>query len=88
MFITFDHSKNDKNIADRGLPFKMVADLDWNEALIIEDTRNNYGERRFRAFGYINDRLFAVVFTPRGDAMHVISFRKANPREVNRYGNP
>ncbi|WP_413469058.1 BrnT family toxin [Pseudomonas lactis] len=37
------------------------------------------------AMGYIGDRLHVVVFTPRGDAVHVISFRKANKREVKNY---
>ena len=27
------------------------------------------------------------MFTARGDAMHIISFRKANAREVGNYGN-
>jgi hypothetical protein len=31
-------------------------------------------------------RLHAVVVTPRGEDLHVISFRKANEREVKRYG--
>jgi uncharacterized protein len=30
-------------------------------------------------------RLHVAVITYRGDAMHVISFRKANSREVKRY---
>ncbi len=54
--------------------------------MIIEDVRKDYGEHRFRVLGSIEDRLYAVVFTPRGDAVHVISFRKANSREVKRYG--
>lgn len=53
--------------------------------LIVEDDRFDYGESRYRAMGYIGDRLHVVVFTPRGDAVHVISFRKANKREVKSY---
>lgn len=87
MKITFDPAKNAKNIAERGLPFSLVEEIDWSQAIVIEDTRKDYGERRWRAFGYIDERLFAVVFTPRGDAMHVISLRKANEREVKNYGN-
>ena len=87
MGITFDHSKNVKNIAERGLPFSMVADMDWSQAVILEDNRRDYGERRFRAFGVIDGRLYAVVFTPRGEDLHIISFRKANPREVKSYGH-
>jgi uncharacterized DUF497 family protein len=87
MNITYDPAKNTTNIANRGLSFDMVADIDWNNAVIREDTRKDYGERRFRVFGYIGDRLYAVVITPRNDAVHVISFRKANAREVKKYGN-
>jgi len=86
MKLTYDQAKNAKNIEERGLPFAMVSDIDWTETVIIEDTRKDYGERRFRAFGRVDGRLFAVVFTPRNDALHVISFRKANKREEKRYG--
>lgn len=86
MKITFDPKKNADNIRDRQLPFDDVVELDWSSAVIIEDVRKDYGERRFRVLGYIEDRLYVVVFTPRKDAVHVISFRKANSREVKRYG--
>ena len=70
----------------RGLPFTLVRDeFDWASALVIEDTRKDYGERRFHAFGYIGTRLHSLVYTPRAGAMHVISLRKANRREEKRY---
>jgi hypothetical protein len=75
------------NIEERGLSFDMVADIDWGTALIIEDIRKDYGERRFRVFGYFGDRLYIAVITPRNGAIHVISLRKANSREVKEYGN-
>ena len=84
--ITYDPAKNAANIERRGLSFDQVADLDWSSAVINEDTRKPYAERRFRVFGYIGERLYATVFTPRGTAVHVISFMKANSREVKRYG--
>lgn len=85
MQITFDPAKNERNIEDRGLPFALVEQLDWATALIEEDTRKAYGERRFFALGLISDRLHAVVFTPRAGKPHVISLRKANSREVKRH---
>lgn len=85
MKITYDPAKNAKNIKERNLSFDCVAEMDWQQAVVIEDTRKDYGERRFRAFGMIGERLFAVVFTSRADAMHIISFRKANKREVKQY---
>ena len=75
MRLTYDPAKNTKNIEDRNLPFDLVAEMDWQQAFIVEDTRKDYDERRFRAFGMIGERLFAVVFTPRADAMHIISFQ-------------
>jgi len=87
MKITYVKIKNSKNIEERGLSFDLVESLDWVSAIIIEDTRKDYGERRFSAFGFICDRLYVVVFTPRNDAVHVISFRKANTREVKEHGS-
>ena len=84
--ITFDPAKNEANIRKRGLPFSLVKDeFDWASAQVIEDSRRDYGERRFRALGFIGTRLHAVVYTPRANGMHVISLRKANRREERRY---
>ena len=85
MDISFDPAKNARNIAERGLPFSLVEQLDWASALIVEDVRKDYGERRFRVLGFIDERLYAVVFTPRADKVHIISLRKANQREVCLY---
>jgi len=87
MKITYDHNKDAKNSSERNLPFAMVADLEWTSAVMIEDNRKDYGERRFRVFGVIAERLYVVVVTFRDHDIHVISFRKANEREIKRYGN-
>jgi uncharacterized DUF497 family protein len=84
--ITYDPAKNTANIERRNLPFDLIEELDWSTAVIVEDTRRDYGEPRYRAFGYIGNRLYAAVFTPRSDALHVISLRKANSREVKHHG--
>jgi uncharacterized DUF497 family protein len=34
----------------------------------------------------LDGRLYAVVVTPRGEDLRVISFRKANRKETERYG--
>lgn len=85
MEISFDPAKSQRNVTDRGLPFTLVEQLDWSGAIIEEDVRQDYGERRYLALGMIGDRLHAVVFTPRADKVHVISLRKANQREVKNY---
>ena len=83
--IRFDPAKNATNIASRGLSFELVEQMEWATALIQEDTRKAYGERRFQVLGFIGERLHALVFTPREGKVHVISLRKANSREVKRY---
>lgn len=83
--ISFDPYKSLRNEVERGLPFSLVMHLEWESALINEDTRKDYGERRFRVLGLIHGRLHGMVFTPRLDRVHVISLRKANDREMKQY---
>ncbi len=85
MPVTFDPAKSERNVAERGIPFSMASDFDWSTALVAEDTRRNYGERRFQAVGFIGERLHVLVFTPRDQDVHVISLRRANERERKRY---
>lgn len=85
--IVFDPAKSAANARTRGLPFSLLKDeFDWATAEIVEDRRRTYGEPRYRAFGYIGDRLHVVAFTPRGEALRIISLRRANRREERRYG--
>ncbi|MEQ1888157.1 MAG: BrnT family toxin [Alphaproteobacteria bacterium] len=85
MSITYDTAKNERNIALRGLSFDLVADLDWDSAIIREDTRRIYGEARFRVLGSIAGRLHMMVYTPRGGSVRVISLRRANGKEVQEW---
>lgn len=85
MDVSFDSAKSDKNVRERGISFELAAGFEWVSALIVEDLRRDYGERRFQALGLIENRLYMMVFTPRANKAHVISLRKANKREVKRY---
>ena len=83
--IAFDARKSEANAVSRGLPFGLVAEFNWTTALVVADARHAYPEPRFLAHGLIADRLHAVVFTPIVEGVRVISFRKANAREMRRY---
>jgi uncharacterized protein len=85
MRLTFDPAKNARNIVERGLSFERVAELDWETAVSQEDTRKDYGETRIQVLAFLGKRLHAAVVTIRGDALHVISFRRANRKEVKWY---
>jgi uncharacterized protein (DUF4415 family) len=58
------------------------VDLVWDTANIIEDIRKDYPEQRFTATAYLKNRLHVICFTPAPGGIRVISFRKANMREV------
>ncbi|KAF1019104.1 MAG: hypothetical protein GAK30_03303 [Paracidovorax wautersii] len=83
--IEFDPAKNEANIAARGISFEQAADFDFDSAFIKVDTREDYGETRYQALGYIGGRLHYLVFTARNDRLRIISLRKANAREVKLY---
>ena len=85
MAISFDPAKNERNLAERGISFEHAADFEWPSALVVEDLREDYGEPRFQALGFIGDRLHVLVFTPRAGSVHIISLRKANRREALKY---
>ena len=81
MNFEWDEAKSDACFRDRGFDF---ADPD---RVIRQDTRYSYGEDRYQLTGRIEGRLFVLVYTPRRDAVRIISARKANQREMRRYEN-
>lgn len=83
MEIEFDAKKNQHNIELRGIDFSLAAEFGYDNALEVEQVVN--GETRYFALGHIGSRLHALVYTLRGDAVRVISLRKANNREVRHY---
>lgn len=85
MKITFDPIKDARNVELRGLSFERVVDFEFETALFVPDQRREYGEARIRALGWLDKRLHALVFVETHHGIRVISFRKANKREVNIY---
>lgn len=83
--ITYDPRKSERNLRERGFGFEMVTEFDFGSALYALDTRKDYGEVRTRSIGFIGDTLYALVFTMRGNALRVISLRKANRKEQSQY---
>jgi len=54
--------------------------------LITDDPRHSQGEERFVLLGQSDRRrLLVVMFTERGEAIHLISARRATRRERRKY---
>jgi len=81
----WDENKSTQCLKARGFDFSIVAGFDFDTAITIEDTRKEYGEGRYMSLGFIDDRLFSLVWTPREGVIRVISLRKANSRERQSY---
>jgi uncharacterized protein len=82
----FDPWKDEVNRAKHGVSLALAEVLFDGPHLTVEDDRFDYGEVRRIAFGRIRERLFVCVFVDRGSTRRIISLRKANSREVKRYG--
>ncbi|MCR4298324.1 MAG: BrnT family toxin [Gallionella sp.] len=87
MQITFDEAKDALNKGKHGVSLSEAEKLEWDDALIWQDTRRDYGEARMVALGVIGARLYCVVYVDRNDARRVISLRKANYKEAMDYAN-
>jgi uncharacterized DUF497 family protein len=86
MIFEWDREKDERNQQTRDVSFALAAEVfDDAYRLTFEDVRYAYGEQRFITFGHIARRLFCVVYTMRDETIRIISARKANKKELNRY---
>jgi len=85
MKIDFDPTKSEQNIKLRSLSFDRASDFDWETAIYYEDDRMDYPEDRIIALGFLGVRLHVICFTPIDGGVRIISFRKANRREIRCY---
>jgi uncharacterized protein len=85
MKFTYDSAKNDSNLAKHGIPLSDAKLLNWDSAIYWVDDRKNYGEERFVALALIKQRLYFIVYVELKISKRIISLRKANIREVERY---
>lgn len=81
MKITFDPEKRQRTLETRGLDFADAAAIFQSRHISQLDDRKEYGEKRFITYGYIGNRIVAMVWTERGPTRRIISLRKANERE-------
>ena len=81
MKISYDPDKRAKTLAERGLDFDDAVRVFAGRTLTLPDERQDYGEIRYLTYGLLDDRMVAIVWTPRGETRHIISMRKCNARE-------
>ncbi|AOF97137.1 MULTISPECIES: BrnT family toxin [unclassified Sphingobium] len=85
MRIEYDPSKRQKTLDARGLDFESIVMMFDRFHLIRTDERKDYGEVRYIMLGLLDERPVICVWTPRGDAIRVISMRIADDDEREIY---
>lgn len=86
MKITFDPVKRAATLKERELDFADAPLVFAGETISFEDRRQDYGETRSQTVGFLGGRMVMIVWTPRGDARHIMSMRYCNDRERKAYG--
>lgn len=84
----WDDAKAEKNEAKHSVSFIFATRAfdDQNRITVIDD-RFDYGEVRYITLARIDQRVYVLAYTMRGSVIRLISARKANSKEVKRYGN-
>jgi uncharacterized DUF497 family protein len=86
--IEYDPVKDQTNQARHRLPLGAAELLFEGPFIEEEDRRRDYGETRFIATGPVEEfggRIHVVVYVWRDGVRRIISFRKANDREIRKY---
>ncbi|WP_405041317.1 BrnT family toxin [Phenylobacterium sp.] len=82
--LDFDPDKSAANLAKHGIDFEAAQTL-WDDDLRLVVDARFLSERRELVVGRIGQRLWTAAVTFRGDAIRIISVRRARNDEVRRY---
>ncbi len=86
MTFEYDPAKSASNLVKHGIDFDQAQAL-WDDPWILEAPVNTEGEPRLLTIGKIEGKHWAAVWTPRGDAVRIISIRRARKKEIGYYEN-
>ena len=79
----FDPVKEAINLSKHGISLARWIDLDMKITYV--DSRRDYGEIRYRGYGYIEGVPYCLVFTERNGRVRPISLRRAHTKEMRRH---
>ena len=85
MAFEWDPEKAAENLRLHGIAFEDATHIFDGPTVEAADTREDYGEDRFLAFGVVQGIELAVVYTEREDAIRLISARRATKHERKAY---
>ncbi len=84
MDFEFDEHKSDPKKIKHGIDFMQAQPL-WDDSRRIEIPARTEDETRWLIIGIIDGRHWSAVITCRGNAIRIISVRRARKEEVDLY---
>jgi uncharacterized protein len=85
MLFEWYEQKRLENLSKHGIDFLDAKEIWQGEVLEVPSAQQEHGEQRHMAYGMLDGRIIAVVFTWRGDARRLISTRRARRHERQDY---
>ena len=85
MGFEWDPAKDAANRQKHGVGFREASEVFRGFVLTAEDTRHEYGERRFIALGEYDGEVIRLIFTERDGNIRIISAWKANRNDRKAY---
>jgi uncharacterized protein len=79
----FDPAKDAINVSKHGVSLARWVDLEIQA--IVPSEPFDYGDPRYRAYGFIEGIAYCMVFTIRGERYRPISLRRAHSKEMRRH---
>ena len=84
MDFEYDPAKSASNLSKHGIDFDQAQAL-WDDPWMLEAPAKTEDEPRFLSIGKIEGKHRAAVWTPRGEAVRIISVRRARKEEIGYY---
>jgi uncharacterized DUF497 family protein len=81
----WDDAKDEATRRLRGFGFDYAIRIFAGPVIEWVDDRMDYSEVRIRAVGAVGTDVLHVVYTPRGTVLRIISARRANRKERQRW---
>ena len=85
MIFEWDEAKRRRILEERRLDFASAELLFSARGRLVDDRPAIEEEDRWKTTAWIEEGYFTVVWTWRGNAMRIISMRRAHEQEIRKY---
>jgi len=85
MRFTWNETKRKANLRKHGLDFADAEKVFDSPLVLVEDSREDYGEQRMIGIGLLDFLVVLIVHIESLEEIHIISMRKADSNETDLY---